>query len=264
MGTKKYYWLKLKQDFFNNLRMKKLRSIAGGDTYTIIYLKMQLLSLQNEGVLFYEGVEESFEQEIALLIDENVEDVRITINFLILNNLLIETKKGEYELIETKTCIGSETDKAEFMRQLRQKQKEEKQLNSNNVTNMLPSVTNCYTEKEIDIEKEKEKEKEIDKKIEVMDIWEKQFEDFYKQYPRKVKKQDVKKWFNKNKPSKELFNKIIDGLNEFKKSKDWTKDNGQYIPHPTTWLNQKRWEDENIIQKSNTILALQRAWERGE
>lgn len=150
MATKKYYWLKLKQDFFNNLRMKKLRSIAGGDTYTIIYLKMQLLSLQNEGFLFYEGVEESFEQEIALLIDENIEDVKITISFLIANNLLSQIEEGKYELIETKTCIGSETDKAEFMRRLRQKQNDEKLLSSNNVTKVLPSVTNCYTEIEID------------------------------------------------------------------------------------------------------------------
>ena len=37
--TKKYYWLKLKDDFFNSREIKKLRRIAGGDTYTIIYLK---------------------------------------------------------------------------------------------------------------------------------------------------------------------------------------------------------------------------------
>ena len=42
--AKKYYWLKLKADWFSDKRIKKLRSIAGGDTYTIIYLKMMLLS----------------------------------------------------------------------------------------------------------------------------------------------------------------------------------------------------------------------------
>lgn len=50
--AKKYYWLKLRNDWFGDKRIKKLRSIAGGDTYTIIYLKMQLLSLKNEGKLF--------------------------------------------------------------------------------------------------------------------------------------------------------------------------------------------------------------------
>lgn len=158
--AKKYYWLKLKQDFFDNLRMKKLRSIAGGDTYTIIYLKLQLLSLQDEGYLFYEGVEETFEQELALIINENIEDVKIAINFLKSNNLIQEIEEGKYELVETRTCIGSETDKAELMRKLRDKRKQELIQNSNNVTNLLPNVTKCYTEidKEIDIEKELQKD----------------------------------------------------------------------------------------------------------
>ena len=45
-GNKRYYWLKLMDDFFDSKRIKKLRKMAGGDTYTIIYLKMQLLSLK--------------------------------------------------------------------------------------------------------------------------------------------------------------------------------------------------------------------------
>ena len=147
MAEKKYFWLKLKKDFFDNLRMKKLRSIAGGDTYTIIYLKMQLLSLQNEGMLYYEGVEDSFEQEIALLINENIEDVKITINFLISNRLLIKENENSYELTETKTCIGSETRQAKSMRKLREKRNNLLQ-NGNNVTTMLQDVTKCYTEKE--------------------------------------------------------------------------------------------------------------------
>ena len=75
--SKKYYWLKLKNTFFTEKRIKKLRKIAGGNTYTIIYLKMQLLSLQDEGNLYFEGIEDTFEEEIALQIDEEVEDVRM-------------------------------------------------------------------------------------------------------------------------------------------------------------------------------------------
>lgn len=76
--------------------------------------------------------------------------------------------------------------------------------------------------------------------------WEEQFEKFYKAYPKKVKKQDVKKWFEKNIPSNELFSSMIDRLEQFRSSSDWKKDGGQYIPYPTTWLKQKRWEDETI------------------
>ena len=51
-SIKRYYWLKLKENFFNQKEVKKLRRVAGGDTYTIIYLKLQLLSLKNGGKLF--------------------------------------------------------------------------------------------------------------------------------------------------------------------------------------------------------------------
>jgi len=47
--NKRYYWLKLKEDFFADIRMKRLRKISAGGTYTIIYLKLLLLSLRDEG-----------------------------------------------------------------------------------------------------------------------------------------------------------------------------------------------------------------------
>ena len=80
----------------------------------------------------------------------------------------------------------------------------------------------------------KEKEKEIIKK---------QFEDFWSVYPKRVKKQKAKEWFEKNKPTEELFVIMMTALKKFVNSKEWKESNGQYIPHPTTWLNQRRWED---------------------
>lgn len=54
---------------------------------------------------------------------------------------------------------------------------------------------------------------------------------------------------------------MMSSLEQFRGSKDWLKDNGQYIPYPSTWLNQRRWEDEGI-QESKTMSALQRAWNK--
>lgn len=141
--NKRYYWLKLKNDFFKDKRIKKLRKIAGGDTYTIIYLKMQLLSLQDEGLLYYDGVEETFEEEIALQIDEDVEDVKITIGFLLRHGLLIQDENNEYQLPETINSIGSETASTIRSRKSREKIKA-LQCNTD--------ATKCNTE--IDIEKD--------------------------------------------------------------------------------------------------------------
>ena len=70
------------------------------------------------------------------------------------------------------------------------------------------------------------------------------FEAFWKAYPRKVNKQAAQKAFDKLKPSADLFKAIMVGLNSHKKSQQWVKDGGQFIPHASTWLNGKRWEDE--------------------
>lgn len=80
-------------------------------------------------------------------------------------------------------------------------------------------------------------------KVNEKEIIKKQFDDFWNLYPRKLKKQKAKEWFEKNKPSDELFTIMITALKKFIDSKEWKSNNGQFIPHPTTWLNQKRWED---------------------
>ena len=121
--NKRYYWLRLMSDFFTQPKMKKLRRIAGGDTYTIIYLKMQLLSLKNDGNLFFEGIEEDFAKEIALTIDEDEENVRVTIQYLISQNLLEEVSENEFLLTETQTLIGSESGSKERVRAFRERKK---------------------------------------------------------------------------------------------------------------------------------------------
>lgn len=77
MEEKRYYWLKLKEDFFSSRRIKKLRNMAGGDTYTIIYLKMQLLAMKTEGVLTWTGLEDNFADELALDLNEKPDVVAL-------------------------------------------------------------------------------------------------------------------------------------------------------------------------------------------
>ena len=150
--NKRYYWLKLKKDFFNSKEMKKLRKLAGGDTFTIIYLKMQLLSLDDEGKLYFDGVEDSFAEEIALQIDEDPENVKVTILYLQKVGLIEMQADNELFLSEVPYMTGSETDKAEYMRKKRQQKSKCVISKGNNVTQMLPDVTKCYTEIEKEIE----------------------------------------------------------------------------------------------------------------
>ena len=168
-STKKYYWLKLKEDFFRDKKIKKLRRIAGGDTYTIIYLKMQLLSLKREGKLIFEGVEENFVEELALEIDEEPDNVKMTVAFLLSNKLIEEIDEDEYMLPQAVESMGSESSSAARMRKHRANKK--KGLPAPENAGALPGentqVSQCDTQvtksdTEIETELEKEKEKETD------------------------------------------------------------------------------------------------------
>lgn len=70
------------------------------------------------------------------------------------------------------------------------------------------------------------------------------FADFWEQYPKKVAKPAAEKAWRKVKPSKQLLADLIAGLERQKASADWQKDGGRFIPHPATWLNGRRWDDE--------------------
>lgn len=125
MAEKRYHWLKLQEDFFSSKRIKKLRKLAGGDTYTIIYLKMQLMSVRNGGILKYSGIETTFAEELALDMDENPENVAVVLQYLAMTGLIETSDEIEYLLPYAAMNIGSETESAERMRRVRAKKKEE-------------------------------------------------------------------------------------------------------------------------------------------
>ena len=70
------------------------------------------------------------------------------------------------------------------------------------------------------------------------------FESFYSNYPKKIAKSIALKSWNKLNPDNKLLQVILKDVAKKGKSESWTKDGGRYIPYPATYLNQKRWEDE--------------------
>nr|DAY32091.1 MAG TPA: replisome organizer protein [Caudoviricetes sp.] len=152
---KRYFWLKLHKDFFQRKEIKRLRKIAGGDTYTIIYLKMLLRSIMSEGKLYFDGLEEDFAAEVALDLDESEENVQITITYLLNSGLLEMCSDDEYYLPDTKNSTGCETAVAARVRRHREKQKA---LQCNADVTQVKHLCNG----EIEIEKEIDKEKDIE------------------------------------------------------------------------------------------------------
>lgn len=156
---KRYFWLKLHKDFFQRKEIKRLRKIAGGDTYTIIYLKMLLRSIMSDGKLYFDGLEDDFASELALDLDEKEENVQITIQYLLKSGLLEMCSDEEYYLPDTKDSTGCETAVASRVRKHRERKKA---LQCNADVTQVKQLCNGEIEKEL--EKEKELDKEIDNK----------------------------------------------------------------------------------------------------
>lgn len=122
MEGKRYYWLKLREDFFASKRIKKLRKL--GETCLIIYLKMQLKALKTDGVIEWAHVEDDIVDELALDLDEPAEYVKRTLDFMIRQGLCEVSDEGQtFTLPYVAYNTGSETAAAQRSRDYRDRQR---------------------------------------------------------------------------------------------------------------------------------------------
>lgn len=133
--------------------MKLMRKLPGGEELTIIYLKIMLVSLPEEGKIYFEGLAEDLAEELALLIDEDTEAVRMALMFLTKKNLLTTNDNYQFTLEQVPEMIGSETASARRSRKHREGQKA-LQCNTD--------ATKCNGDIEIDIDIEKDIELDQD------------------------------------------------------------------------------------------------------
>lgn len=164
--NKRYYWLKFKEDFFTSKRIKKLRKL--GADYIIIYLKMQLKALKNDGYLEITGLEDNIADEIALDIDEDTDKVQLTLSYLQACGL-VEVQGDSLLLPYVQELTGSETASTQRSRNFRLKQKEQKVLQCNTSATQVQQPCNVEIEKEIekdiDIDKKENKKKKVTNKF---------------------------------------------------------------------------------------------------
>lgn len=161
---KNYFWIKIRQDFFTDPYIKLLRRMAGGDTYTIIYLEMLVKSADTNGTIYFQGAGSDIAEELALMLNENVEDVRALLAYLEAKKLMTHPDLNEdIYLVATPDLTGSETGSARRVREFRKRQKEQKALQSN--TEVTNSNNSKSKSKNIELEQETKKEPTAYQKI---------------------------------------------------------------------------------------------------
>lgn len=149
--SKKYYWLKLKRDFFKRHDIRIVEGLPNGKEYLLFYLKLLVESIDHEGALRFSDTIPYNEQMLSVITDTNVDIVRSAMKLFTELKMIEVLDDATIYMAEVNTLIGSETRWAEKKRVQRQK----------DIVPMLSSQ--CPTEIEIDKEKEKDKELETDK-----------------------------------------------------------------------------------------------------
>lgn len=156
--TKIYFWLKIDKKFFDNIFIKRLKTVPGGYTMTVIYIRLMLESLESDCILYYEGYFDNLKEELALKLDVSEDDIDMTMAYFTKCGLIQIDEDKNAELPQAKALVESETNWANYKREQRKKAKLEEVQPSLTISNL------CPTEIEKEIEKEKELEEEIEKK----------------------------------------------------------------------------------------------------
>lgn len=149
--NKKYYWLKLKRDFFKRHDVRIIEEMPNGKDYILFYLKLLLESIDHEGELRFSETIPYNEQMLSVITHTNIDIVKAAMSIFTELKMVEVYDDMTIYMNEVQKLIGSETAAAERMRRSRKNQKNLAERNN---------VQKCYTE----IEKEKELQKEIEKR----------------------------------------------------------------------------------------------------
>ena len=265
MSDGKYYWLKLKRDFFKRHDIQIIEDMPNGKEYILFYLKLLCESVDHEGDLRFSEQIPYSESMLATITRTNIDIVRAAIQVFTGLNMMEIMDDGTYFMSEVHKMLGSAADNpnANRQRRFRERQKELALQES------YGGVTNSNESKSIEIDRELDippyspptgGDEALNKQTTVETAEKKttgtsrgktvdtQFERFWKAYPKKKGKDAARKAFKRVTVPVET---LLDAIEKQKTWSEWKRDNGQYIPNPSTWLNQGRWEDEEYQSGSS-------------
>ena len=155
--SKKFYWLKLKRDFFKRHDIRIIEEMPNGKDYVLFYLKLLLESIDHEGALRFSDTIPYNENMLSVITNTNVDIVRAAMKLFTELNLIEIFDDQTIYMGEVEKMIGSESESAERVRRFRENQKA--LLRNGN-------VRKSNTEKEIEIQKDKDTDIEIERKNE--------------------------------------------------------------------------------------------------
>ena len=229
-------WVKITTDIFDDEKIKLIDAMPDSDAILVIWFKLlaQAGKANQGGALLLNHKLAYTEEMLATIFCRKITTIRLALDTF---ERLEMIERGQYIQVinwEKHQNIDGLEKIREQKRISQAKWREQKKMieNTKNVdahvdsTENLPSISNSLSSSYS------------------LSVYVERFNLFWKFYPKKVGKGKCEEWFKRNKPSQELTSMMIKAIEEQKSSPQWLKDDGQFIPNPFTWLNQKRWGDD--------------------
>lgn len=251
-------WIKLSVDLFSNKKIKQIRNLPNGDSLALMWVFLLCLAgdINDNGMVYFTKEIPYTDEMLAKEFDMDVSTIRL--------GLATFEKFGMIEIVnsivylsawEKWQAVDKLSEIREYNRIAQQKSREKRralQAVNDNVNDMSMTCQPCQgtdRDKESDLRTKNIYSSSIFDELDAVstnknDVVQERFEQFWKLYPKKVGKGDARKKFLKLKPNQKLFDQILSAVEAAKKTEQWTKNNGQFVPNPATWLNQSRWEDD--------------------
>lgn len=245
-------WIKIATNIFDNRKIRQIECIPDGDSIIVVWVKLLCLAgnINDSGMIYFTKEIPYTDQMLATQFNRPLATVQLALKTFesfgmieLVDNIMHISNWEKYQNVDGMERIREQTRKRVA------KHREKAHLTDNsecNVTVTLRNATDIDKDKETDIDNIPPISPKGDKPVikPDSDSFSESFNDFWKVYPKKVSKANALKAWNKLKPNDNLVREILFALEKQKQSSQWQKDNGQFIPYPATWLNGRRWEDE--------------------
>ena len=232
----RYYWLKLKRDFFKRHDIRIIEAMPNGKDYILFYLKLLCESVDHDGRLRFSDQIPYNAEMLAVITDTNKDIVTAAVKMFTELGMMELMDDGTFYMTECEKMIGSETSSAQKVREWRERKA--LQCEDNKITTELHCNRDVITTQ--DQSKSKNKNKNINNNSEIAA----EFDEVWNAYPRKERRQDALKAYIKARSEGTDKETILNGIARYKAKIAAQKTDAKYIAQGGTWFAQRRWEDE--------------------
>lgn len=232
--NKKYYYLKLKEDFFDSDELKILESMQDGYLYSNILLKLYLKSLGNSGRLMYRNVIPYTPEILATLTGHQVGTVEKALDIFKKLELIEILDNGAIYMMDIQNFIGRSSSEADRQREYQNRLKAEKEVLSISKKDVVVKVVGCIEQTG----------------------YSKTFEDWWNVYPRKVGKGEAYKKYKTRLKDGWSPDELLEAAKNYRDEVQRAHTEQCYVKHPKTFLSDtlpftdfiKKADKESIVE----------------